>query len=352
MTVAVENCLLLAGDDLTEIPEATVVFADGIVAAAGRGVTVPQDAEVIDAHGAVLAPGFIDAHVHIAFFPPRAVVAGGITTARDLGWPPEEIHPLARRSTQPGFDGPKIVAAGPILTVERGYPTRAAWAPPGTARVVGSTEDGRQAVREVSARGSCAVKVALNAAAGPTLPRPWLEAIVEQAHAEGLKVTAHITGLDELAKAVEAGVDESAHMLMSTETIPAELLSAMVSGGMTVVPTLSCRFGRDLDVAVTNLESFAGAGGRVVYGTDLGNQGPRPGIDAREIAAMKRAGFSPRDIISSATTVSADWLGLPDRGAIEAGRAGDAVLLDPSCLRDAKALTHVRAVWRDGVRRR
>lgn len=67
-----------------EIHPADVVIAEGMIVALGEGY---QASEVIDVTGQFVAPGFIDAHVHIESSlcaPPeyaRAVVCGGLTTA-------------------------------------------------------------------------------------------------------------------------------------------------------------------------------------------------------------------------------------------------------------------------------
>ncbi|MEQ3549724.1 dihydroorotase [Pseudonocardia nematodicida] len=48
------------GDDKTD-----VLVVDGVVETIGTGLTAPDDAEVLDADGAVLLPGFVDLHVHL-----------------------------------------------------------------------------------------------------------------------------------------------------------------------------------------------------------------------------------------------------------------------------------------------
>ena len=63
---------------------------------------------------------------------------------------------------------------------------------------------------------------------GPTLPAAVVEAIVIAAHDHGARVTGHVHGLDELIKALDAGIDELAHMLMSDEAIPEEVISRLV----------------------------------------------------------------------------------------------------------------------------
>jgi hypothetical protein len=65
--------------------------------------------------GGFLFPGFVDAHVHLSFSDPEAVVRGGVTTVLDLGAPLDYAfapHPPVR-----------FRVAGPLLTAPRGYPT-------------------------------------------------------------------------------------------------------------------------------------------------------------------------------------------------------------------------------------
>ncbi|MFN2525327.1 MAG: amidohydrolase family protein, partial [Actinomycetota bacterium] len=236
----------LIGRDLTLLAEAVLVVEDHRIAAVGRGaeVRVPEGAEVVDVAGFTLIPGFIDSHVHIGFYEPREVLAGGVTTVRDLGWPPDEIFELVRRS-ETDLDMPRVLAAGAMLTAPGGYPTRAAWAPPGTGLEIASPDEARAAVDDLAQRGSAVIKIALYPEVGPTLDLETVSAIVAAAHDRGLKVTGHISGLAELDKAIAAGVDELAHMLMSAERIPDDTLADMVAAGMVVVPTLSIRTGSD-----------------------------------------------------------------------------------------------------------
>ena len=349
--VAMTGAAALLGTDLDRIDDAVVTIQGGVITGAGpREAVTDESCEVVDARGLLLVPGFIDAHVHIGFAEPSDVLRGGVTTVRDLGWPPEVIFPLSSRSREVDFPGPAIYAAGPILTAPGGYPTRATWAPPATGLVVGSPDEARDAVGGLRDRGAAVVKVALNPPAGPTLDRATLQAIVDAAHERSLKVTGHVHGLDELAKAIETGMDELAHALMSPEEIPRDLLEAMVSRDMTVVPTLSIFSGDARDIAIDNVGRFRRAGGRVVYGTDLGNAGPRPGIDPSEVEAMSETGMSTEDIVRSATVTSADWLGLPSIGVIAAGRQADIVGVPIDALEDPRLLARPRMVLRRGRR--
>lgn len=340
---------VLSGPDLTPVTGAAIVVTGATIETVGPlDPAMSAEGPSIDTRGLTLVPGFIDAHVHIGFFPPAGVVSRGVTAVRDLAWPPERIFPLAERSRAADFDGPTIVAAGPMLTVPGGYPTRAAWAPEGTGAPVTSASEATEVIERAASQGAVVIKVGLDDSVGPTLDEGLLTAIVEAAHERALNVTAHIHGVEELTKALDAGVDELAHMVMGTERIPDHLIDDMVTREVVVVPTMSCRTGRELEVAIGNLAAFVGAGGRVVYGTDLGNEGPRPGIEPAEIRAMNEAGMSPREILASATVDAAAWLGLEDCGVLAPGMAADIIGLRGDPTKDLDALSAVELVVRRG----
>jgi imidazolonepropionase-like amidohydrolase len=352
IVTVIRGATALVGPDLVPLQDSVVVIDGHRISAIGRAgeVTTPAGAEVLDARGLTVLPGFIDSHVHIAFADPFEVVSRGVTTVRDLAWAPEDIWPLVRRSRGADFRGPRLLAAGQMLTVDDGYPLRATWAVPHTGRAVRGPGDAETAVAEQAGRGAVIIKVALNRDAGPTMDLRTVRAVVGAAHERGLDVTAHVSGLDELDKALDAGIDELAHMLMSPERIPDSTINRMVEQDVTVVPTLSVRFGKDRRIAIDNLRGFATAGGRVIYGTDLGNQGPRPGIDAREIAAMAKAGMTPRQIIASATVDAARYLALHDTGVLARGRDADIIAVRGDPLADVGVLTDAQMVWRSGRR--
>jgi imidazolonepropionase-like amidohydrolase len=334
--------------------DAVVVAEEGKITSVGprRELASPSGAEVIDATGMTVLPGFIDAHVHIGFYPPSTVLAGGVTGARDLGWPPEEIFPLAAESQRASFEGPSILPAGAMLTAPGGYPTRASWAPARTGLEVEGPGEANSAVERMLGAGATVIKVALNPPAGPTFDVATLAEIVRAAHAHGVKVTGHVHGLAELTKALDAAVDELAHMLMGLESIDSATIERMVDQDMTVIPTLAIRSGRELDVAVENVRNFRSAGGRVIYGTDLGNAGTTPGIDNNEVALMAAAGMTPAEIINSATVSSATWLQLSSTGNLEPGRDADVIAVRGDPLRDLGALGKVEIVFRRGRRAR
>lgn len=286
-----------------------------------------------------LMPGAVDHHVHLGLSDPRAVLRGGVTAVRDLGWPPEDVFPMVDISTGTASQGPAVAAAGPMLTCRGGYPARASWAPPGTALEVEGPADAVAAVLRLADSDPAVIKVTLNAEAGPTLSDQELLAIVEAAHGRGLAVTAHVQGPGQTERAVGAGVDELAHTPW-TERLPDALVQAMARS-VVIVSTLDIHsFGRStpqLETALDNLRRFHDAGGRVLYGTDLGNGPIPPGIHAAEARHLAAAGLTPDEILTCMT-----------RHSLETGAPADLVGLGGDPTEDLGALAGPGLVVREG----
>lgn len=348
-TLAIVGSTAFLGRQLDPVANAVILVRGREISASGPAekVPIPDGARVVDASGGAVIPGFIDAHVHIGLADPSEVLRRGVTTVRDLAWPLDRISELARRSKDRDFDGPLILTAGPMLTVEGGYPITARWAPAGTGLAIRSLEDAAEAVARLVDEGVSIIKVALNPPAGNVLDADLLARVCDEAHTHERLVTAHIYGLGELDKALDAGIDELAHMLMSPETLPEDTIMRLVENHIRVVPTLAV-FPRDqVEIAIDNVARFVARGGNVVYGTDLGNDGPQPGIDALEVTRMSAAGIPVLDIVRSATVDAAWWLDLEHKGFLEPGMDADIVCLD-RVPKTAADLTRVSHVVREG----
>lgn len=304
----------------------------------GGGPFPPPADEELDVDGFLL-PGVGDRHVHIGLSDPGAVLAGGVTAVRDLGWPGEAIFPLAEASESPAFHGPLVRCAGPMLTCPGGYPTRSAWAPPGTGLEVRRPDEAEAAVRDLAARGACVVKVALNAEAGPTLSDQALLAACATAHELGLRVTAHCQGPGQVERALGAGADELAHCPWA-ERLPDDVVEA-AARRVRVVSTLDVHsYGADtpeLRTAADNLRRFVEAGGRVAYGTDLGNGPIPPGIHPREVLHLLAAGLSVERVLSAMVA-----------RPLAPGEPGDLVVVGADPREDPAALGRVVVTVRGG----
>jgi imidazolonepropionase-like amidohydrolase len=321
------------------VDDPVIAVERGRVEYAGGPAAVAQDVPVVEVDGFVM-PGVVDRHVHIGLSEPGAVLAGGVVAVRDLGWPPDVILAAADASENPGFEGPLIRAVGPIITCRGGYPSRAGWAPNGTALEVSGAESASAAVGQVLAQsGLSVVKITLNADAGPTLPDEELVAICDAAHERDAIVTCHAQGRGQVERALGAGVDELAHCPW-TEALSDDVVEAVASR-MRIVSTLDIHsYGEDtpdLRRATDNLNRFLRAGGRVTYGTDLGNGPIPPGIHVAEAWHLRNAGLSPGGVLEAMTF-----------RPLEAGEPADLIALAANPLEDIDALGDVRLVMRGG----
>lgn len=286
-----------------------------------------------------LAPGFVDRHVHIALSDPRAVLAGGVTRVRDLGWTPEHIRAISRLSRLPAFHGPRVDCCGPMLTAPGGYPTDRPWAPEGIAVEIAGPAAARAAVEQALDDGAIAIKVVLNADAGPTPSDDDLAVVCEVAHEHGRDVTAHVEGRGQTERALRAGVDELAHTPW-TERLDDTLVRALARR-CRIVSTLDIHAdaaqAAALPTAIDNLTRFVAAGGRVLYGTDLGNGAIPAGVHVAELRHLAHAGLSVDDLLAAMT---------PAR--LTAGMAADLVGLAADPHDEVEAFGAVELVMRAG----
>jgi imidazolonepropionase-like amidohydrolase len=319
-------------------PDVQIDLDGGVIASVGRVHPVPDDVQVVAAEGIVM-PSAADRHVHIELADPAAVLAGGVTAVRDLGWPADRIFPLADLSELPTFEGPLIRGAGPMLTVRDGYPTRDAWAPPGTGREIVGPDDAIAVVKELAGSGATAIKVSLNTEAGPVVSDAELAAICDTAHDVELPVTVHAQGADQVERALGAGVDELAHTPWTHRL--SDGVIARCAASLRIVSTLDIlSFGRDtpeLGIAVDNLRRFHDAGGTVIYGTDLGNGPIPPGIHLRELRLLLDAGLTHDEILRALT-----------RAPIGPGAPADLIVVERDPLTDLRAFERITMVVRAG----
>ncbi|MEV6325102.1 hypothetical protein AB0M45_28565 [Nocardia sp. NPDC051787] len=297
--VFVADAAWLGGDTLAG-PTAVGMSGD-TVGWVGPPAAAPPEVAQTRVDG-ILLPGLTDHHVHTALIDSAELLTNGITTLLDLGGVPDELWPLVERSRHdPRL--PRIRAAGPFLTAPGGYPTRQAWAPPGIALEIDDPPSAAAAVESLLPYRPVTIKVALNSEAGPVIDDVTLRTVVRVAATNGLPVTAHTQGIGQTLRAYRAGVRILAHTPW-TEALTDDLIDGLTRG-TTMISTLDIHGwgaptdGRD--TALHNLRRFHAAGGRVRYGSDLGN-GPLPlAVNAREIAALAEAGLTPIDVLHAIT---------------------------------------------------
>ena len=323
-----------------------VIQGERIVAVGPRGeVQIPPDARWVDLPaGATLLPGFINAHVHNAYqeYHLKTWAQEGVTTVRDVGAPLGFPYFSTRDRLGANPELARVVSAGPLVTVPEGYPI--AWNDFPSLTVT-SPEDARQKINQLFEDGADLIKITLESSAGPILSPEEAAAIVETAHAWGAPVTAHVTRPDDLLRALDAGVDDVAHIV--PDRVSDEVLRRMIEMGVYWVPTFAAFDGRGSN----NLSRFMAFGGQVALGNDGGYlEGLEIGMPMREIELMQSAGMTPMDVIVAATRNAAHVCRLSDSlGTLQVGKLADVLVVEGDPLQDLHALGDVRLVVHGGV---
>jgi imidazolonepropionase-like amidohydrolase len=389
----ITNGTLVDGTGAAPLPGATVTVGGNRIVAVGRATDlgIPPEATVLDAEGGTILPGIVDSHVHSASDPTvrRGILACGITSVCDLG---SEIGtmPLYERDECDGEPVARGFRAGPMVTVPGGLPD--ALFGSSLNYEVTSPKEARAAVADLQGRGVDVIKVFLHRTANgqtfPILSLEQIQALVQEAHARGLPVRAHVWDLAATEVALVGGVDviehgpkpeispaqmteilasrdplSAAHRILAPQIEAGErLLEQMVAREVVLVPTLERRrwnleqgplpkleadFLVDLDLSGVRL--FHELGGIVALGTDY-----NAGLDAKEmvlseLAFFARAGLTPMEVIEAATRHAARACGQGEAlGTLQAGKLADAIVIKGDPLADMRALGNLRAVIVDG----
>ena len=213
-TVALTNAKVIDGTGAPAMMNQTILIEGDRITAVGPSgsVRVPADANVVDVSGKTVIPGLVGLHNHsyytggngraaqLSFSGSRLYLASGVTTIRTTGaqQPYAELN-LQREIEAGRVIGPTMFATGPYLTGEQGSQTM--------ARLEGP-EQARRVVRYWAEEGISWFK------AYTWISRAELGAAIEEAHANGVKVTAHLCSVG-YREAVALGIDNLEHGLFA-----------------------------------------------------------------------------------------------------------------------------------------
>jgi hypothetical protein len=235
-----------------------------------------------------------DAHVHLGLMDRDAVARSVLGRVVDLGGDLTAPRVLAG---DPGIPPLRVEVAGPFLTAPGGYPSDRGWAESSWVRQIADVEAGASAIDAIADAGAARVKIASNSTAGPTFGDGMLAALVAHATRRGLPVVLHAEGPGQAAAALRAGARYLAHAPF-TEPLSRDEI-AEHAARITWISTLAIHpiGSAERLTAVENVAAFHAAGGRVLYGTDMGN-GPTPaGLNPAELDALRDAGLTTSDLL-------------------------------------------------------
>ena len=400
---AVIGDLLVDANGIKKDP-VVLVEDERIIKVGSRGsLTVPSDAEIIDAKGTVIMPGMIDCHVHFtgskestpgpakfterfetrliraAVVEARKLLEAGFTSVMDTGG---LIGLHVRNAINEGIvAGPRVMAAGRYISVTGGHGDTPymplEWVKEGRpmgwgmdGRIADGVDECMRAVREQLREGVDFIKICTSAGGGGEIPEYTLEeitAMVNIAHSWGRKVVVHCYIPEGIRRSVLGGVDIVTHGNLADEAS----IKLMQEHGTIVVPTMSIYYAfsqrreglrqqptsqrRPSRVATTLFDDI-----RRIYdsklilamGTDTMGSPLAFGKNALELELyVEKVGLSPIEAIKIGTLNGAIAMGRKDLGTLEAGNLADIIAVKENPLDNIKSLQdekNVKLVMKGG----
>jgi imidazolonepropionase-like amidohydrolase len=352
----------------------------------------PEDATVYDVTGKTVMPGLIDLHTHLTFISQSearniysdANVSGaesamrglhrmamylqsGITSVRDCGSNGDAPFVLKRLQASGEIQGPRIFAAGQLITSTGGHAAEYSYAPgyplvtngnPNSlVRIANGPDQWREAVRIQYERGADLIKLASE------YSQDEIDAAVDEAHSLGLPVTvdAETKYID---MAVKAGVDSVEHPLPRSD----ETIALMAKRHIASVPTIfpfrlitrtlggfyynnSRRFELNEQTAFDMAQKLHRAGVKMGVGLDLilFVADMMPGAYIDELNSFTQLGYTKSEALVAATRTNAEILHMADRiGTLETGKLADIIVIEGNPDEDFNALRQVKTAFVNG----
>jgi len=402
------NILIRCGaliDGMSDIPKAgiDVLIKNGRYSRTGPSLNSPDDIPVLDLSEYTCLPGLIEMHAHILesfeelvdltlyydyshdFYVEKGAeysrksIDAGFTTVRNLavyyGWADRDLRDLINAGK---VIGPRLQAAGFYLTIPGGGGdllepgTREADIPAHLRMGVSRTPeefaenaqlavDGGADVLKIIASGAV---LAYGGVPGAVEMTPEdIRAVVNVAHAAGLRVAAHAHGAQSIKDSILAGADTIEHATYIDEegirlAIENDVALSMDIGAGDWMIEEGRKEGwveefivKTIETTGVQRENFRrahAAGATMVFGTDAGIY-PH-GMNGIQFPYMVEWGMTPMEAIKAATSVAARYLDWADRvGAIRPGLYGDLVAVKGNPLEDISVLEQVDVVVKGGL---
>jgi imidazolonepropionase-like amidohydrolase len=403
-----EGARLIAGDGKAPVENAAFVVENGRFTRVGRRgeIPLPPGASRIDLRGKTVIPALIDIHNHLGWTDQRTNKATkqsftralvidhlqryayyGVSATLSMGldrWDvnPElphqlrnEIIPNAARFLTVGRGIAATPMAGPVADYRLGIPYGAL-----------TESEGRSRVQALRANNVEMVKIWVDdrLKTVPKLEVNVYQAIIDEAHRNGMRVVAHIFDLEDGKQLLKSGVDGFGHGVRDRDVddeylalvkkhprvwvgpnLPPRLLSPAEAAAEidwvseTLPPSQIKRMRAELSnrpaatsqselfmTQCRNLKKVRDAGMMIGLGTD-GNVDIGWGAHL-ELGDMVHCGLTPAEAIVAATRTSAEILKLDDLGTIAPGKSADFIVLDANPLDDMVNSRRIHNVYQRG----
>ena len=338
-------------------------------------------AELIDCRGKTIMPGMMNSHAHLAWDGVHDLarqslddapeisaykcagnmlksLRAGITLVRDLGM--NQSNFFAKQAVEQGiFPGPRLLIAGQAIVQTGGHTY---WC----CREASGADEMRRAVRDQVKNGADLIKI-MGSHDLLEFTDAELHAVIDEAHRNGLPITAHATFDEGIQRMAAFGVDVIEHGGSMTDKTIQLLLDKNIPIVTTFAPLLmqsQAELARQYDIpewkikerqqAVVSRERFDGivraaqAGVPIAFGTDAGSPVVEHDVVVPELKFMIELGVKKDayDALRCATLVAAQVSKLEDRlGSLEVGKEADIIVMDGNPLADLDALEQVEMVF-------
>ena len=213
--LAIANATLLDVRTGKETPDMVVIIRGDKIERVGTSqeVTVPAEAQVVDATRKWVIPGLMDMHAHAGSsyeVPVNLYLAQGVTTIRSPGGNISLLRLLREQIDSGKIVGPRLFFSGPLLD---GNPP--VW--PDGSFLVDTPERAQSTVNFLADQGVDFIKVYNN------ITEPVLERIIATAKQRGLIVAGHIPRSMTMTRAVDLGMKSLEHIrITGREMLPIE----------------------------------------------------------------------------------------------------------------------------------
>jgi imidazolonepropionase-like amidohydrolase len=395
---------LLDGNGGSTTDAAVRVEGETIVAVGGRDdASLSEGARVIDLGDSTLMPGMIDAHMHFFGVPSdvsntmrfetlsyralrgageaKRMLDAGITSARCLG---SAVGPDIRRVMREGLiPGPRLEVSGDFICSTAGtwdhFNVPLEWAAK-QGIIADGPDECRKMVRTRIRQGATVIKIGVSKGALGDRFRPWgedpyneapgfslaeIQAVTDEAHLNGLEVSAHCIGDPQVQLALDGGVDIIEHGFGITDATRERIAKA----GKWVVTTLSHpylhhaaaddfgypawkkeAFARHVDAISGDFAKGLAAGVKYALGSDnIGWPTHPQGALALEFELAERWGMTASQAIVAGTRSGAEVMRTDHLvGTVEPGKLADLVAVAGDPLGDITLLRSPQLVMQGG----
>ena len=334
------------------------------------GKAKPKTARIIQGNGGFLMPGLIDAHMHIAtvMVKPtfdlwsgrhlKTLVEAGITTGLDMGSFPSSKMPQFHDLGTEGlpsilWSGAAGCGTGFFPSILPGFPDES---------IVTSHENATNFAKTRISEGADYIKIFINEHGKPE--QEYQETIKKIADQNHKLVVTHAPDFDSQEVAQNVGGRFITHV-PKDKALNKTGVQKMLDNNQIAIPTLIMsqkliNMGPIIHPNNTSSYSYSNDSVAVMYemgvpilvGTDasgpVGFVGYGKSLHT-EMGLLHDAGMSTEDILRGATSLTAKYFGLADRGRIAPGMRADLLLLKGNPLDDITNSDTIQQVWTAGT---